>query len=191
MAYFCKDLIVAPSMTVDVPCIDPKANKDTIEGAGIFLPHLQFWSLGLHFPENFNDLFSLAKGLPSFWDQVEAVRDPVLENHPLKKGALKKDWKAKTIPIILHGDGVEYQNRDSIILNEKNSLQSHQLLASFPKSCSTTSTFTPVWEWLLWSFTALAKGFHPKEDPVGKPLKKKVSWQSWQGIHCIVKGIEQ
>ena len=60
MAYFCKDLIVAPSMTVDVTCIDPKTNKDTIEGAIIFLPHLQFWSLGLHVPENFNDLFSLA-----------------------------------------------------------------------------------------------------------------------------------
>ena len=171
MAHFCKDLIMTPSMTVDVPCIDPKTNKETIEAANIFLPHLQFWSLGLHFPENFHDLFSLAKGIPSFWDQVEAVKDPVLENHPLKKGALKKDWKDKTIPIILHGDGVEYQNRDSImvwswapLLNQKSSLQSHHLLASFPKSCSTTSTFTPIWEWLLWSFTALAKGFHPKED---------------------------
>ena len=193
MAYFCKDLIVAPSMTVDVPCIDPKTNKDTIEGASIFLPHLQFWSLGLHFPENFNGLFSLAKGLlPSFWDQVEAVKDPVLESHPLKKGALKKDWKAKTMPIILHGDGVEYQNRDSImvwswapLLNQKNSLQSHQLLASFPKSCSTTSTFTPIWEWLLWSFTALAKGFHPKEDPFGKPLKKGIMAElAGHPLHC-------
>ena len=69
MAYSCKDLTVAPSVTVHVQCIDPKTNKDSTECASIFLPHLQFWSLGLHFPQSFNDCFSLAKGLPSFWGQ--------------------------------------------------------------------------------------------------------------------------
>ena len=192
MAYFCKDLTVAPSATVDVQCIDPKTNEDSIESASIFAPNLQFWSLDLHFPQSFNDRFSLAKSLPPFWHQVEAVGGPVLENHPLKKGALKKDWKGKTIPIILHGDGVEYQNRDSImawswapLLNQTNSLQSHQLLASFPKSCYTTSTFTSIWEWLLWSFTALAKGFHPKEDPFGKPFKKGILAElAGHPLHC-------
>ena len=188
MAHFCKDLPVSPSMNVDVPCIDPKTNKESIEGASIFLPHLQFWSLGLHFPESFHDLFSLAKGdIPSFWDHVEAVGDPALENHPLKK-----DWKEKTIPIILHGDGVEFQNRDSILtwswaplLNQKSSLKSHQLVACFPKSCSTTSTFDPIWEWLLWSFNALAKGFHPKEDSFGKPLKKGImADMAGHPLHC-------
>ena len=67
-------------MNVDVPCVDPKTAKETIEGASIFLPHLQFWSLGLHFPESFHDLFSLAKGLPPFWDHVEAA--PVLKTTP-------------------------------------------------------------------------------------------------------------
>ena len=66
LAHFCKDLAVSPSMNVDVPCIDPKTNKETIESASIFLPHLQFWSLGLHFPESFHDLFSFAKDIPSF-----------------------------------------------------------------------------------------------------------------------------
>ena len=124
------------------------------------------------------------------------MRDPVLENHPLKKGALKKDWKGKTIPIILHGDGVEYQNRDSIMvwswapLIKKVGIHSHQLLAPFPKSCSTTSTFSPLWEWLLWSFTALAKGIHPKEDPFGKSLKKGIMAElAGQALHC--QGIEQ
>ena len=194
LAHFCKDLAVSPSMNVDVPCIDPKTNKETIESASIFLPHLQFWSLGLHFPESFHDLFSFAKDIPSFWDHVEAVGDPALENHPLEKGALKKDWKDETIPIILHGDGVEYQNRDSILtwswaplLNQKSSLKSHQLVACFPKSCSTTSTFDPIWECLLWSFTALAKGFHPKKNFLGSFWKKV----SWQGTHCIVKALGQ
>ena len=76
------------------------------------------------------------------------MRDPVLENHPLKKGALKKDWKGKTIPIILHGDGVNTKTGIPLwfgaghpYLIKKVGIQSHQLLASFPKSCSTTSTF--------------------------------------------------
>ena len=56
MAYSCKD-----SVTVHVQCIDPKTNKGSTESASIFLPHLQFWSLGLHFPQSFNDFFSLAK----------------------------------------------------------------------------------------------------------------------------------
>ena len=40
-----------------------KPTKILLRAQAFFLPHLQFWSLELHFPENFNDLFSLAKGL--------------------------------------------------------------------------------------------------------------------------------
>ena len=66
------------------------------------------------------------------------------------------------------------------LLNQKRSSQSHQLLASFPKSCSTTSTFTPIWEWLLWSFTALAQGFHPQ-----KLLKKGIMAElAGHPLHC-------
>ena len=123
--------------------------------------------------------------------------DPALENHPLRKGALRNDWKGKTIPIILHGDGVEYQNKDAITVwscaplpNQYSSLQSNQLLASFPKSCPTTSTFAPIWEWLLWSFTA-----HAKENPFGKPSKKGIMAQlarhqlQCQGFRAVIWSI--
>ena len=77
-----------------------------------------------------------------------------------------------------------FGNRDAITVwscaplpNQYSSLQSNQLLASFPKSCPTTSTFARIWEWLLWSFSAHAKGFHPKEDPFGKPSKKGIMAQ--------------
>ena len=81
------------------------------------------------------------------------------------------------------------------LLNQKSRLQSHQLLASFPKGCPTTSTFSPIWEWLLWSFTAHAKGFHPKEDPFGKPSKKCIMAQltrhplQCQGFRAVVWSI--
>ena len=68
--------------------------------------------------------------------------------------------------------------------NQKNSLQSNQLLDSFPNR-----------EWLLWSFTAHAKGFHPKEDPFGKPSKKGIMAQlarhplQCQGFRAVIWSI--
>ena len=38
-----------------------KPTKILLRAQAFFLPHLQFWSLGLHFPENFNGLFSLKR----------------------------------------------------------------------------------------------------------------------------------
>ena len=114
----------------------------------------------------FQRLFSFEKGcLENFWKKVEDLEDPKLSDSPLTKGSCpltkgsfeKRSWKEKTILIIIHGDGVEYHNRDSL-----------------PKSCQVPETFQPIWVWLKWSFEALAKGYHPTADPCGEPLKKGV-----------------
>ena len=123
-------------------------------------------------------------------EKVEDLQDPKLSDHPLKKGFSsfeKSSWREKTIPIIIHGDGVEYHNRDSLmvwswapLLNQLPSLESHSLLCVWPKSCQVPETFQPIWTWLKWSFEALAKGYHPTVDPWGEPLKKGVM-QDMQG----------
>ena len=114
----------------------------------------------------FQHLFSFEKGcLENFWKKVEDLEGPKLSDSPLTKGSCpltkgsfeKRSWKEKTILIIIHGDGVEYHNRDSL-----------------PKSCQVPETFQPIWVWLKWSFEALAKGYHPTADPCGEPLKKGV-----------------
>ena len=92
---------------------------------------------------------------------------------------LGKALEAKSIPLFLHGDGVEYQNRDSMMvwswgcmLGDQSSLEKHMLLATFPKSCTTKETWPSIWKVLRWSFDALGKGLHPTHDSDGKPLEK-------------------
>ena len=84
-----------------------------------------------------------------------------------------------TLPLFLHGDGVEYQTRDSLmiyswgsLLQQMSSLSSHFYIASFPKSCTVPETWDTMQEWICWSFAALQNGYHPSHDPWGKPLKK-------------------
>ena len=62
----------------------------------------------------------------------------------------------------------------SCLLRNLPTLQNHWLLATFPKSCTSSSTWEPIWKYLKWSLTALAAGTHthPTADPDGKPLEK-------------------
>ena len=63
---------------------------------------------------------------------------------------LGRALEQKIIPFFLHGDGVEYQNRDSMMvwswgcmLGDQASLEKHMLLAAFLKSCTTKETWPP------------------------------------------------
>lgn len=70
------------------------------------------------------------KEISNFWEKVESTKDDRLVGRPLKKG--NPDWKQNTLPLWLHGDGVEFQSRDSLmvwsfgsVLAEMQSLKSH------------------------------------------------------------------
>ena len=60
------------------------------------------------------------------------------------------------------------------MLSQKNSLATHLLITAWPKSCQTPNTWNPLDKVISWSFTALAKGYHPQENWEGKPLTKGV-----------------
>ena len=172
---FCNQLSVPEPGLVTCKCFDPKTSKIIGEDVAIFYPHLMFSALAESYPEVFQRLFKLHE-LPEFWEQTLARDDDRLVNHP---ATLEKGWEQVTIPLFTHGDGVEYESRDSLmvwsfgpLLSQEQSLDSHLLMAAWPKSCTCKDTWPQLWKELAWSFKALAKGQHPTHDADGNPLKK-------------------
>ena len=174
VATFCKK-VDFQSHEVIVPCIDPKTSLEEETKTAIYLPHIMFWNMATAYEDQFAKLFS-TEDLEKFWTSSESTGDDRLMGHPMKA---RKDWRQKTVPLFLHGDGVEFQERDSLmvwswgsVLSLFSSLDSHFLMSCFPKSCTATGTWEPVMKWLVWSFNALQKGRHPELDPDGNPLEK-------------------
>ena len=193
MAHFCPQLDLCASWDIIVPCLDPKTSKETEETASILLPHMMFWQLGINHPEHFHQMFG-TKDLAWFWHNVEHLQDDRLNGHPIclgKRTGLDKRQvqdKPSTIPIFCHGDGAEFQSRDSLmiwswggILNKLPSLQSHMLLACYPKSATTKGTWNTIQEWLTWSFEALLSGHHPEVGPGDTPLPKGSIFEAMKG----------
>jgi hypothetical protein len=135
-----------------------------------------FSTLAKEYPEKFASVFFSSDSCEQFWLAAMKTGDDRIHGHPMTS---RSDWRRKVIPLFVHGDGVEYHTRDSLMvwsfgsmLNLFSSLDSHVLMAMFPKSCTAQGTWDPVWKWLAWSFTALLYGKHPQLDPFGKPLEK-------------------
>ena len=174
MARFCHHVTLPQPVNIQVGCIDPKTSQPALEKAAVFLPHQVWASLGHNYPFHLEKMGKCS--LETFWSRVESSNDDKLLNHPM---TLEKDWKEKNVPLFLHGDGVELKNRDTLmcfsfgsLLSNMSSLESHWLCATFPKSATSDGTWPPIWKYLRWSFDALGKGYHPLEDPDGKPLEK-------------------
>jgi len=87
------------------------------------------------------------------------------------------------VPLILHGDGVEYVDTDSLevlsfgpLLGTGDSLDCLFCFGVWPYSCNVKpsaakpGTWTVPWEVFVWSFKALAAGKHPASDWTGKPF---------------------
>ena len=154
--------------------MDPNTRKSSKEDACLFLPHLVFSSLYTHYPEQFEKLFCF-KEAQAFWKGVEKSKDPRLLP-PLALGK-RVVQPAFTCPIYVHGDGVEFQSRDSLMtwswgsmLSKASALHQHILLTAFAKSVTVGSTWTPLNDWVSWSFDALIKGKRPSQDPYGSAL---------------------
>ena len=56
------------------------------------------------------------------------------------------------------------------MLSKASALHQHILLTAFAKSVTVGSTWTPLNDWISWSFDALIKGKHPSQDPYGSAL---------------------
>ena len=163
---------------IKVPSIDPLTKEYALEDCAIFLPHQV--AAALQDYAEFEAIFETAKA-PSFWAFVKPG-DPKLHKHPMCD---IEGWQDMFIPCFIHGDGVEYQNGDSLmvfhwgsLLSTQSSMQSSLLIGSWPKSCTATAKTAPeglpgtwlvIMKVLCWSLKALFCGLHPAEDPDGNP----------------------
>ena len=182
MCKFVKNIVVPCPMEHEITCIDPKSLKKEKVLTSIFLPHIIFSELAK--VPNFHEIFPLEK-VEKFWNDVERSKDPRLENHPCKSRA----WKKFSIPIWLHGDGVEYAVRDSLmvwswgpLMTNFNPLESKFLIACFAKSATAPSTWDDIMEQVCWSLNALLQGRHPMHDASGAPLKKGSPFYEQRGL---------
>ena len=69
----------------------------------------------------------------------------------------------------------------SVLSLFSDSLMKHFLMAMFPKLVTSASTWPAIMNWLVWSFDALAKGYHPKKGPDNEPLRKGSVFEKLKG----------
>jgi hypothetical protein len=107
---FVKDVSVPEPLQVPARCLNPKTLQKGEEEAAIFLPHMVFSKLA-NLP-NFNQLFPTSM-LEQFWHTLERSGDPGLPGHPMRT----QNWRRFTIPLFVHGDGVQYANNNSLMVS--------------------------------------------------------------------------
>ena len=172
-------------LVVKVQCRDTKAMAPNIlhhEECHMLLPHEVLSALFHKRPEDAEALL----GLPSvaaFWHNV-APEEPRLRakgGHPLT--TWQPGWESSTIPLWMHGDGVEFQDRDSLLVFSFGSLMTTTssqdasfFIVGFPKSVTSKSrnpdqdTWQKLFEIMAWSFKACLEGRHPQTDYQGRPF---------------------
>ena len=170
--------VPAPTL-ISTMAVDPKTGHAETVDVPCFLPHLMFHSL--QFYDQFDDIFGVDK-LGKFWQGVQDSGDPRLPHYRFEE--VSPNWKQQFIPCFIHGDGVPFQTRDSLMIFSWGSLLTllstvdcSLLLSGFPKSCTIKDghqheTWKDIWTWIVWSFEAAFTGFHPRKDPFNKPFSK-------------------
>ena len=103
MQLFAQDLKLCDPWPIQVEVKDPKSQKITTAEASVMLPHLLFSSLYQHYRNQFEELFAV-KQCESFWQNLEKKKDPRLVP-PITLDKRVVD-PSTTIPIFVHGDGV-------------------------------------------------------------------------------------
>ncbi|CAE7719047.1 unnamed protein product [Symbiodinium sp. CCMP2592] len=173
-----KAVQVAEPYKLRVPVLDPRsAPRQSLEDAGMLLPHDLFCSIGREYPDQFDSIFGIAD-LPSFWGQIRS--DDFHFGADLQPDQIDSHH---TIPMWLHGDGVAFGERDSLMVLSFGSLTSSLapssaclFCAAFAKKVTATSaknegddTWRNIWQPLAWSLECLFEGKHPERSHDGKP----------------------
>jgi hypothetical protein len=169
---FLQSVSITEPLLVSTKAIDPKTSQLEEVQSPVFLPHILLADLQ-SYPGHLDSVMCTAD-LEEFWSGVEAAQDPKLSGHPMLDFT---DWKTTSIPVFIHGDGVEYHERDSLMVYSFGSLLSQGasqdtsfLLAAFPKSATDKhETWQPLLEEMRWSFTVAFSGKHPATNSAGQP----------------------
>lgn len=175
MAKFCKNLAIPQPLNVDVPYMDHKGDKihSDMGSTSMFLISMWMVSLFENHREHFDMIF-LGQSLEEFWGKQDWT-NPKLKNHPMKR---MRNFASKCIPLLIHGDGAAFHDRDSLVsvsisglLKEGQTVDSNLLVASWPKSVACEpDTWNVLWSWIVWDLKALAANRYHAVDPFGEPL---------------------
>ena len=162
---------------LSVPCLDPKSNPAfCYDESAVVLPHVVVSDFFQNYAKQAADVFGLCRCL-EFWSQVRCD-DPHWVF--LDRAAINP---ATSVPMWIHGDAAEFQDRDSLmgiqygsILGALSSCFANLFAACFPKSSTAKGrsaaddTWLCLLEDLVWSFDALHDGVWPSTDSKGKPF---------------------
>ena len=194
---YAKQVKVAEAFNITVPVIDPRANpRQSLEPAGLLLPHDVVCSIGLHYPQHFHHIFG-THDLETFWSQVK--EDDFHWGPDLHRTDIDPKF---TIPMWLHGDGVAFGEKDSLMVLSFGSLTSSAssssgclFSAAFAKKVTlaspkdaTADTWRNIWLPLAWSWEALIAGKHPERDHEGKPWQPGSRRASLAGKDLLPSG---
>lgn len=186
---FCKNISLPQPTMVDVPMLDPSTNRVIQVRTAIYLPHQWMSSLSRCYEEAFASLFGLDH-LQRWWASQDR-RNPKFHDHPCLHLPIDK-----CIPVVLHGDGCEFSDRDSlnvlslkpVLFKKTGAKDQHFVLAAVPKSCTTGGTWQAIWRWIVWSLEALVRGVHPDRDPEGRPCREAGAPIIKGGMYAFVWG---
>ena len=141
--------------------IDPKTTLTESAQISIFRP--DDLVSGLYGDGSRFDMLFRTHDCGKFWSGIRPD-DPKLQIL-LQEMKWEKSELNMVVPMFLHGDGVAYENNDSLmvfhmgsLLNPESSLDSGLLLAACPKSCATENTWKVVWDNLCDGFKVCQDG---------------------------------
>ncbi|CAE8678598.1 unnamed protein product, partial [Polarella glacialis] len=134
----------------------------------VLYPH--DWFVALDKASLTDRLLGTTDDIDSFW-KWQKIDNPKFFRNAFYEGLENFE---KLVPILVHGDGAQHAEHDSLVAVSFRSLlttvsveDSQFLCAGSCKSCKDEETWPVHWKHLAWSFTALARGIHPCEDADG------------------------
>jgi hypothetical protein len=176
LAKFCHNIASPLTMAISVPLkVRDHDGSYAVKACEthVLLPHEWLAALAAS---------GTADGVLGTLDDISAFWQKQLPDNPKFQGAgqilLNLRDKANMVPLLLHGDGVQFAEYDSLMvfsmraITSKLQVKASQLLLSaIAKSCTSPSTWDEVWKWLRWSLEACFLGRHPIKGPCGEALE--------------------
>ena len=137
--YFFKKVLLPALDKLRLQFSDTHSHEALTWGTtGVLSPSKLFRILSTHYPEEFSSMLGVAKA-EAFWRE-HRMDDPRFDGNPMVE---VPDWQKLFTPIFVHGDGGEFQNRDSMVtlsfggcLADGATIDSMMWFCSWAKSCT-------------------------------------------------------
>jgi len=178
-AKFFKNVSYAEPEPITTMAFNTKSGEVIPVDHFVFNPHEIFSSIFEY--QMVGDAVFRTDEVSNFWRSVSKTDPKLISLCSAMKWGMED--LQKVIPILVHGDGVEYIDGDSLEINSMgpllgtgNSLDCLFTLSVFPYSCavktgeSSPGTWDPAWTKFCWSINAGMSGKHPTHDHLGELL---------------------